>query len=197
MERFSGIKIRNILLDKSNWWNFYSTHAHLIREAIVENVCKVLSCGTEWLGFHEYSCPKCHITKKVFHTCKSRLCSSCGKKATEQWIEKNTNTLPNIPYQHITFTLPQELREFFWVDRKLLTLFAKIPAQIITKVGKQKHLIPGIFMAIHTFGRDLKPNVHFHLSTTSGGLSLDHTKWINKFYIHHEILKQEWKKKNY
>ncbi len=48
-------------------------------------------------------------------------------------------------------------------------------------------------MAIHTFGRDLKTNVHFHLSTTSGGLSLDHSKWIPEFFINHQTLKNIWK----
>lgn len=47
-------------------------------------------------------------------------------------------------------------------------------------------------MAIHTFGRDLKPNVHFHLSTTSGGLSINHSHWISKFYINHQHLKDRW-----
>ncbi len=48
-------------------------------------------------------------------------------------------------------------------------------------------------MAIHTFGRDLNTNPHFHLSTTSGGLSLDHARWISSFYIHHQTLKDRWK----
>lgn len=48
-------------------------------------------------------------------------------------------------------------------------------------------------MAIHTFGRDLKTNVHFHLSTTAGGLSLDHSKWIPEFFIQHQTLKNSWK----
>lgn len=193
MEILRGIKIRDIFLDNQNWWRFYLIHEPLIRDSIIENVCKVLSCGTKHLGFHKYTCPTCNETKKVFHTCKSRFCSSCGKKATEQWIETNLNVLPNTSWQHITFTLPQELRSFFWLNRHIFNLFVKIPAQIVTDLAKQKHLIPGVFIAIHTFGRDLKANVHFHLSTTSGGLSLDNTKWISKFYIHHEIIKKMWK----
>lgn len=42
--------------------------------------------------------------------------------------------------------------------------------------------MPGIFIAIHTFGRDLKRNVHIHLSTTTGGLSENDTKWKNLFF---------------
>lgn len=145
------------------------------------------------MGFHLYECSDCCHTKKVFHTCKSRFCSSCGKKATEQWIENNLNALPNVPWQHITFTLPQEFRELFWMNRELTNHLVKIPADIITKIGKRKHLVPGIFIAIHTFGRDLKKNVHFHVSNTYGGISLDGQKWIPTFYIHHQILKDWWR----
>jgi Putative transposase. len=65
--------------------------------------------------------------------------------------------------------------------------------KIITKLAKHKKMAPGIFLALHTFGRDLKPNVHFHLSTTSGGLSLDGNKWMSGFYIHHQTIKNMWK----
>ena len=193
MERFSGIKIRDILLDKQNWWNFYLKYKHLIRIAIIINVCKVLMYKTKALGFHLFKCPSCKAQKKVFHTCKSRFCSSCGKKATEQWVSKNLSRLPQVPWQHITFTLPEELRDFFWLNRNLFNLLIPIPAKIITQLGKSKHLIPGIFLAVHTFGRDLKPNVHFHVSITCGGLSLNHQYWVNKFYLYHQTVKDMWK----
>ncbi len=166
---------------------------HLIRSSIIINVCKLLACSTTFFGFHQYTCQDCGNSKKVFHTCKSRFCSSCGKKATEQWIAKNLSILPDTPWQHITFTLPSELRTFFWLNRQLLNHIANKPVKIITSLAKKKKLIPDIFMAIHTFGRDLKTNVHFHLSTTSGGLSLDHSKWIPEFFINHQILKNAWK----
>lgn len=193
METLRGKKIRDIFLYNQNWSNFYSSFSELIRASIIINVCKLLACGTQTLGFHLFTCTTCNQTKKVFHTCKSRFCSSCGKKATEQWIQKNLNALPNVPYQHITFTLPQEIRQFFWVNRHLTNHIAKIPAGIITKLAFHKKLIPGIFTVIHTFGRDLKTNVHFHLSTTSGGLSLDHKKWIPDFFIKHDSVKKMWK----
>lgn len=193
MEFLSGIKIRNIFLHNDNWWNFYTKYQTLIRESIVINVCKVLICKTQALGFHTYLCESCGHEKQVFHSCKSRFCSSCGKKATEQWTETNLNVLPQVPWQHITFTLPQELRNLFWLNRHLTNQLIKIPAAIITKLGKQNGLIPGIFLALHTFGSDLKPNVHFHVSSTAGGLSLDNKKWIDTFYIHHQTIKYMWR----
>ena len=152
MEFLTGLSIRKIFPHNQNWWKFFIKHKPLIRKSIVENVCKVLACKTEAMGFHIFKCDDCGHEKKVPHTCKSRFCSSCGKKATEQWIKINMNVLPNVPWQHITFTLPQELRDFFWLNRDLTNRLINIPAMIITRMAKNKGLIPGIFLAMHTFG---------------------------------------------
>jgi len=68
-----------------------------------------------------------------------------------------------------------------------------IPAFIITKLARYRRLIPGIFTVIHTFGRDLKQNVHFHVTTTAGGASLDYQKWVPDFFIKHDSVKRMWK----
>jgi hypothetical protein len=52
----------------------------------------------------------------------------------------------------------------------------------IKRIAKKKKVTPGIFIAIHAFGRDLKRNVHIHLFVTMGGLSDDNTKWIKLFF---------------
>lgn len=194
MEIVSGRKIRNIFLDNDNWYNFYNKFKHLIRDSIVENVVKIIVCCTAALGFHLMECPKCGNHRTIPHSCKSKLCSSCGKKASDQWIQTNLTELPQTTWQHITFTLPQEFRNFFWCNRTILfNAIFPIPAQIITNYAKDKGVIPGIFVALHTFGRDLKKNVHFHLSVTLGGLSLCLTKWMPGIYIHHAPLKLLWK----
>jgi len=183
MEYVRGYKIRDILLDNGNWWKFFLLNAALIRPDIVINVIKILACGTAYMGYHLWVCPECTAVKAVFHTCKSRFCSSCGKKATDTWIQKNLNILPKTTWQHITFTFPQELRALFWLNRHLMNDVMPIPAKIITKIAKKYGVIPGIFLALHTFGRDLKRNPHMHLSTTLSGLSLNQTKWINKLFF--------------
>jgi len=51
-----------------------------------------------------------------------------------------------------------------------------------------------IFTALHTFGRDLKRNVHIHLSTTTGGIDINTKEW-KPFFFHHKKLKKLWKNK--
>ncbi|MFH1759480.1 MAG: transposase zinc-binding domain-containing protein [bacterium] len=88
MEYVSGIKIRDIFLDNGNWWKLFIINRHLIRISIIINVLKLLVCRTSFLGYHIFSCEKCGKILKVPHSCKSRFCSSCGKKATDNWIKK-------------------------------------------------------------------------------------------------------------
>ncbi len=181
MKKYS---IRQILLSNQNWWRFYEKYKTKIRADIVVCIVKLLSCKHTIRGRHEYRCsnPECSHVKYVRHTCKCKACSSCGKKATEIWIQKQQQILPNTSWQHITFTMPSELWDFFWCNRQLLNFIGKIAADCIKTLAGKKNVIPGIFIAIHTFGRDLKRNVHIHLSTTTGGLSVDNSQWENLFF---------------
>ena len=113
----------------------------------------------------------------VCHTCKYRFCPSCGKKTTDNWINRHLQILPKTTWQHVTFTFPQDLQPLFWLNRHLFNQLMPIPAKIITNCAAKMGVIPGIFVAMHTLGRDLKRNLHFHLSTTISGLSLDKSKW--------------------
>lgn len=196
MEQITGpIKIRDILLDKCNWLKVFLKHSHLMRKSIIINVLKVLSCKTTFLGYTVLSCLKCSYEKKVPHTCKSRFCSSCGKKATDNWIKTKFNTLPKTKWQHITFTMPSRLWELYWYNRHLLNKFAPLAADIIKKHAAKKDFLPGIFLAIHTSGRDLKRNAHIHLTTTLGGLCISnkYQSWISGAFFPHKILKRKWK----
>ena len=134
----------------------------------------MMACGTVFFGFFLYICTICGASKRVCLTCKSRFCTSCGKKSTERWIHINNAKIPDATWQHITFTMPSDFWCLFWLNRSLFNDIAPVAPFIIKQYCKQADIpcLPGIFMAIHTFGRDLKRNVHFHLSSTCGGIAL-------------------------
>ena len=194
MSQNTKITLKHILTHNQNWWHFYEKNAPKIRIAILVCIVKLLSCRNTVRGYKMYHCanPECHYVKQVPFTCKCKACSSCGKKATEVWLQKQTLVLPDTPWQHITFTMPSELWNFFWLNRSLLNLISAIAAKCIKKIAKKKKLLVGIFVAIHTFGRDLKRNVHIHLSVTTGGLSHDKKQWENIFF-HQTTLMRMWR----
>lgn len=193
-------------MDNGNWWKLFLKHRNLIRISIIINVLKLLVCRTSFLGYHHFVCPQCNRSLKVPHTCKSRFCSSCGKKATDDWIKTHFNKLPHTIWQHISFTMPQELWDFFWVNRYLMNKIPPIAAGIIKELSLQIRCLPGIFLVLHTFGRDLKRNIHIHLSTTIGGLStclpagqvpireqIGDNSWVKGRYFYHGTLKKMWR----
>ncbi|MDR4499811.1 MAG: IS91 family transposase [Candidatus Scalindua sp.] len=188
-----GIKLRTVFLDNGNWWKLFLKHQHLIRLSIIINVLKLLVCRTSFLGYHHFVCPTCSKSIKAPHSCKSRFCPSCGKKATDIRIKNSFNTLPRTTWQHITFTMPEELWNFFWLNRYLMNRIPLIAASIIKDWAHKKGFLPGIFLAIHTFGRDLKKNIHILLSTTTGGLSSSRNTWIGGAYFYHLSLKNTWR----
>lgn len=190
MEIVSGSKLQKIFHD--HWPSVYIKHKNKIRPAIIDNVTKMLACRSSNMGFHQYTCPQCNYTVIVHHSCKSRFCSSCGKKATDNWIAKNSRILPTTTWQHITFTMPSQFWDFFWLNRHLFGFIPAIAANTIIAIAKKKRAIPGIFLAIHTFSRDIDNNVHIHLSATNGGISKNLKRWTPIFY-HHQIIKNMWK----
>lgn len=186
--------IKQLLLSDQNWWNFFEKYKEHLRPSIVTCVAKLLSCKHIIRGSRTYHCSNstCSHVKHIHFTCKCKLCSSCGKKATELWIQRQNEILPVTPWQHITFTMPSELWDFFWYNRALLNQITKIAAKCIMDIAAKKGVLPGIFIALHTFGRDLKRNVHIHLSTTLGGLFLDGTQW-KKLFFHQTTLMKTWR----
>lgn len=132
-----------------------------------------MSCGQSIKGVKILCCsnPKCLHTKRITQSCNSRFCPTCGKRATDQWIENQKTILPHTDYQHITFTIPSQLWHVFFQCRDLLNQFVKAAADAILRMAKKKKITVGIFVAIHTFGRDLKWHPHIHVSVTMGGLN--------------------------
>lgn len=188
-------KLRNIFIHNGNWWKLFLKHRDLIRLNIIVNVLKFLACKTHLLGYHIFTCPKCNKSIKSPHSCKSRFCPSCGKKATDNWIKTQSNILPKTSWQHITFTMDALLWPIFQYNRYLLNKIPPLAANIILDKAKTMNFLPGIFLAIHTFGRQLPFNVHIHLSTTTAGLALSDnlSSWSKNAFFYHLPIKRQWR----
>ena len=129
-------------------------------------------------AFIVYQCPLCGSAHKFKISCKSRLCPACGKKYAALWADKTAASLINTKHRAILFTIPKEIRKFFFYDRTLLTKLTyavndifkyqfnniKSKNQRVHKIGRYSKkyftnsdiLHYGLITVIHTFGRDLK-----------------------------------------
>ena len=52
--------------------------------------------------------------------------------------------------------MPSELWDLFWLNRDLLNQITKLAADCIMTLASKLDVVPAIFTALHTFGRDLK-----------------------------------------
>jgi hypothetical protein len=195
METLTGkISIQEILTTNNNWLNFVAANKPRIREVVFDNINKILSCKKD-LGYHFYICPHCHKTESVMHSCKSRICSSCGKKAQDLFIANTLSSILPVEYKHIVFTLPKQLRSLFLTHRRdmLSILFQTVGETLKNITLKHYGYIPGIILVPHSFGNDLKVNFHIHAIITCGGLTKNKVKWIKQKFIPEHLLKAEYK----
>jgi len=178
---------------KDQWEKFEANNK--VREVVSKEVKKMLKCRDLGEGYSEYLCPKCGERKYIAFTCKSRFCTSCGKKATDEWVEKLSQELFDVPHRHMVFTIPEKLRNVFMRDRKLLKELSDAAGETIISSlwerSKKQKPTPGIVCAIHTFGRDLKWNPHVHALVTEGVLRED-KEWKVVDYFHYEMLRKRW-----
>lgn len=148
------------------------------------SVERMLACGTCAMGVRRYCCssPSCNHSRFFCQSCKSKACSSCGFKATEQWIAQQQHILPDCDWQHITFTMPHLLWPFFNNNWSLLNELFSAATRAMLLWARKQGLEIGIFCALHTYGRQLNQHPHVHVSVTRGGLDIKHGVWRELFF---------------
>ena len=146
------------------------------RPAVREAFRKVLDCGTAALGAEVFA--SAHETRVVYHTCKSRACPSCGYRATTLWQREQWRELPDIPYNHVSLTMPDVLWPLFQHNRQLLHDLPVLGAKVIEQWARRTYGVRLMILVIpHTFGRHLNFNCHLHVLVSEGGLDADGTAW--------------------
>ena len=161
---------------EDHWNNFLLDNPNIkIRNVVYSNVNRMLKCKTTDLGFSLFVCEHCGKEKIVLHTCKFRMCSSCGNKYNKQRETSIFSKLIKCNHRHVVFTIPKELRIFFLKDRKRLNYLFKAASITVNywikNKYKKKDLIPAYVSILHTFGRSLVFNPHIHMILLDGGIS--------------------------
>lgn len=199
---------------EDHWDDTYSNNKDLIdkyRPNAQSEVRKIIDCHNKDLGFSVFECPNCHDMIFIGHTCKSRLCSSCGYKYKMERVENIMQTCYKCVHRQIVFTIPKELRKYFFFpfDEMIDILFQAVHDTIYSILNesykyskKKKKLIkymskikytPGFFSFLHTFGRDLKWNPHIHVLLAE--IKLGNNNTVNKWnYFNYDALSNRFQK---
>src|SRR5258707_11178896 len=69
-------------------------------------------CRTAALGGHVARCENtaCGHTEIAYNSCRNRHCPKCQAAASRQWLADREAELLPVPYFHVVYTLPSELR---------------------------------------------------------------------------------------
>jgi hypothetical protein len=185
--------IKRIFQD--HWEKYQGFHGDTLREVEIREVDRMLHCKDPERGFTSYRCPECGEVKILGFTCKSRMCTSCGKKYADIWAEKLAGDIYRLPHKHVVLTIPEQLREYYARDRSLLKVLIDSAARLIKNFvetrWKGSKVRPGAICVLHTFGSDIKFNPHIHVMATEGGID-EEGKWHGLRFFANTVLRKTW-----
>ena len=208
-ENTTSLKSTGIIASvfQDHWDSYYYKYKNSIdslRPNANKEVQKIIDCANHNLGFTVYSCPHCDEIIFSHHTCKGKLCSSCGIKSQKIKTQNVLEKCINCKHRHITFTIPNSLCHWFFnflPSTSILfesvndTIYSVINGKVKKNKSSKYNLkySPGFFAFLHTFGRPLNFNPHIHVIIAE--YIVDKNKKLKKFnYFNYEALSKRFMK---
>ena len=132
----------------------------------------ILRCRTAAMGGHE---------QYAYHSCRNRGCPKCHSNDTADWLDQRRKELLPVPYFHVVFTLPRQLRSVAYrFQVPLYAILMKAAAESLIKVASDPHYVGGligVLAVLHTWTRTLTYHPHVHCLVPAGGVSPDR-EWL-------------------
>ena len=179
--------LKQLLFDTRSHWDHDGTPQH-----IRDTFWKIIKCGTIALRAEVYTSEI--ESKLVFHTCKSRFCTSCGQRATEAWQADLEAILPEIPYLGITLTMPMEFRAILQQNRHILHGIPAMGAAAVQQWATARYGVRLIVIVVQqTFGGLLNFVPHLHVMVSAGGLHEATGRWIHRLEHDRRELMLAWR----
>jgi hypothetical protein len=150
----------------------------------------ILRCRTSALGGHVDACSLCGHEAVSFNSCRNRHCPKCQANARDRWLAARAKELLPTRYVHVVFTLPQQLSPLALQNkREIYGLLFRASAETLLEVARDPKRLGaeiGFFSVLHTWNQKLQHHPHIHCVVPAGGLSPDHSRWIDsrtKFFL--------------
>ena len=138
-------------------------------------------CRTPALGGHLAECVQCQRQHLLFHSCRNRACPRCGHDTTQRWLARQRELLLPVPYFHVVFTLPAELRQIVRShQRALVSVFFRAAFGSLQALCADPRFVGGKIGALavlHTWSRTLEWHPHVHMLVPGGALAPDGRTW--------------------
>jgi hypothetical protein len=128
-------------------------------------------------------------------SCRNRHCPKCQGAAAREWLAEREAELLPVPYFHVVYTLPAELRDIAYQNKAVVydLLFKASAETTLTIAADPKHLGAriGFISVLHTWGSALVAHPHVHMIVPGGGFSPDGSRWIAcrpRYFLTVEVL---------
>src|SRR6201982_1756920 len=115
-------------------------------------------CRTAALGGHVAPCenPACGYPEIAYNPCRNRHCPKCQAAASRRWLADREAELLPVPYFHVAYTLPSELRDIAYQNKRvfyayLMKAAAERPPAIPADPKRLGARI-GVTAVLHTWG---------------------------------------------
>jgi len=143
----------------------------------------IINCRSEKLGARRYQCPECGHQRVLYNSCRNRHCPQCQAQQRAAWVQKRMDELLPVPYFHVVFTLPAQLRPVALRNKKNVhgMLLAAVN-ETLTKLAADRRFLggqPGFILVLHTWGQNLMDHPHVHCIMPAGVLDKKNNRWIS------------------
>ena len=139
------------------------------------------ACRTAALGGHIYACDGCGREHPLYNSCRNRHCPTCQGLAANRWSEARAAELLPVPYFHVVFTLPAEIAEIAFCNRRVVfdILFRTVAETLRTIVADPRHggLRIGGTAVLHTWDQKLRFHPHLHVVVPNAGFDVADGAW--------------------
>jgi hypothetical protein len=142
----------------------------------------IIMCRTEALGGQVFQCGQCGKRHYAYHSCRNRSCPQCHGTQTREWLNARAPELLPVPYFHLVFTLPKELRNLVRTHQEaLLSALMRAAGYALMKLARDPRYLGGkigILAVLHTWTRAMIYHPHVHCLVPGGGISPD-GQWLS------------------
>jgi hypothetical protein len=162
---------------------YLAKHGASVLPSHVRALGAIVRCRTPEMGGHLAHCEACGREHVLYHSCRHRACPRCGFDATTRWLAKQRELLLPVPYFHVVFTVPSELRRLIRSHQKvLLSVLFRAAFESLSALCADPHFLGtkqiGALAVLHTWSRTLEWHPHVHMLVPGGGLAADGQTWL-------------------
>jgi Transposase zinc-binding domain/Putative transposase/HNH endonuclease len=189
------LEVADILRDHgSAWRDANQGHVSLGQLKVMRAIER---CRTAALGGHVARCENaaCGHTEIAYNSCGNRHCPKCQGAASRRWLADREAELLPVPYFHVVYTLPSELRDIAYQNKRVIyNLLMKAAAETTLAIASDPKRLGariGVTAVLHTWGSAMTHHPHLHMIVPGGGLSLDGARWVaarSNFLVHVNVL---------